>query len=55
MFFKFLLRFVIFMLIIYYFTLVLQISGAFRFKEDPIFKFNWKYIIPFYQYFKIFK
>lgn len=55
MFFKFLLKFVIFTLVIYYLTLVLQMLGILRLKEDPIFKFNWKYLIPFYQYFKIFK
>lgn len=42
-------------LIMYYSTLVLQVANIVRVKEDTPFKFNWKYLIPFYQYYKILK
>ena len=55
MFFRFVLNFLLIALSIYYGLLILEVNGSIRLKEDPTFKFNWKYLIPFYQFYKILK
>lgn len=55
MFFRFILICVIATLVLYYATIMLQVCGLLTIKEDAKFKLNWKYLIPYYQYFKIFK
>ena len=43
------------MITMYYLSIVFQLLGVLTIVEDKKFKFNWKYLIPFYQFYKITK
>ena len=54
-FFKSLLFVGLIMITMYYLSIVFQLLGVLIIVEDKKFKFTWKYLIPFYQFYKITK
>lgn len=54
-FFKSLLFVGLIMITMYYLSIVFQLLDVLTIVEDKKFKFTWKYLIPFYQFYKITK